>query len=99
MIRLAALSLVAGAALAGIAQAALPPVSITYADQVIASREQAIDYLASGSPYGPIHGSGPDQYVIWHGKPLQLEYLACALELEDRALPVRWYEDGSVHCD
>lgn len=99
MIRLVALSLVAGAALAGVAQAALPPVSITYADQVLEARELAIDYLAAGSPYGPIHGAGPDQYIVWHGKPLQLEYLACAIDLESRALPIRWYEDGSVRCE
>lgn len=99
MIRLALFSLVAGAAIAGAAQAALPPVSFTYADQVLESRQQAIDYLAAGSPYGPIHGTGPDQYIVWHGQPLQLEYLACALDLEARALPIRWYEDGSVRCD
>lgn len=69
------------------------PAPVTYASQLAEARVEAVAYLASGSPHGPIIRPGVDQAVLIDGRPVQLHYLACVGDPE-----ARWYEDGSSDC-
>ena len=89
MFRLAIIGLTLGVAVTS--HAAPPPV--TYQSQLAESRDQAVAYLASGSPHGPVIRPGVDQYVLVDGRPVQLVYLACVGDPE-----ARWFEDGSSDC-